>query len=264
MNTLKLMLSVVACCIALQTTVAQKTNSRSSSVSQKISNGASDAEILKSWENLVLQKQIKTYPEAEKLADKTMQLAFLHGNRQLSASVTKTAYYSTLTTTLSQEIGSIKAVIQQGGKVNFTQKNYKLQPDGRDMQRLAGIGKIDLASQRQLRFNLVNKAQDILMYVPGFQSGKEQKVSGKNQRKAKLPDVFTTSDVVLSSGKTITTKEELTIYLNRLVTAYTTANDNLKQSGTQLKGITLMQQQVAQNETALRKKLLTKAATLIN
>lgn len=264
MNTLKLILSVVVCCIALQTTIAQKTNSRSSSVSQKISNGASEAEILKSWENLVLQKQIKTYSEAEQLVDKTMQLAFLHGNRQLGASITKTAYYSTLTTTLGQEIGEIKAVIQQGGQVSFTQKNYKLQPDARDMQRLAGIGKIDLVSQRQLRFNLVNKAQDILVYVPGFQSAKGQKVSGKNQRKAKLPDVFTTSDVVLSNGKTITTKEELNVYLNRLVTAYTAANDNLKNSGTQLQGITLMQQQVAQNEAPLRKKLLTKASTLID
>ncbi|MFK7950691.1 MAG: hypothetical protein AB8G11_24105 [Saprospiraceae bacterium] len=264
MNTLKLILSIVACCIALQTTVAQKTNNRSSSVSQQISNGASDVEILKSWESLVLQKQIKTYVEAEKLADKTMQLAFLHGNRQLGASVTKTAYYSTLTTTLSQEIGVVKSAIQQGGKANFTQKNYKLQPDARDMQRLAGIGKIDLTSQRQLRFNLVNKAQNILVYVPGLQSAKGQKVSGKNQRKAKLPDVFSTSDVILSNGKTIATKEELNLYLNRLVSAYTKANENLKQSGTQLKGITLMQQQVAQNETQLRKKLLTKAATLIN
>lgn len=264
MNAFKLILSIVACCIALQTTIAQKTNSRSSSVSQKISNGASDAEILKSWEDLVLQKQIRTYSEAEKLADQTMQLAFLHGNRQLGASITKTAYYSTLTTSLSQEIGAVKSAILQGGNVNFTQKNYKLQPDARDMQRLAGIGKIDLTSQRQLRFNLVNKAQDILVYVPGFQTAKGQKVSGKNQRKAKLPDVFTTSDVVLSNGKTITTKEELDVYLNRLVTAYTAANDNLKQSGTQLRGITMMQQQVAQNETELRKKLLTKAATLID
>lgn len=263
MNTLKFMLSFVVCCTLLQTTTAQKISS-SSSVSQKIANGASDTEILKSWENLVLQKQIKTYPDAEKLVDQTMQLAFLHGNRQLGASITKTAYYSTLTTVLGQEIGAIKAVIQQNGKVSFTQKNYKLQPDARDMQRLAGIGKIDLASQRQLRFNLVDKAQDILVYVPGFQAAKGQKVSGKNQRQAKLPDVFSTSDVILSNGKTITTQEELNVYLNRLVSAYTSADETLKQSGTQLQGITLMQQQVAQNETVLRKKLLKKAASLIN
>ena len=111
---------------------------------------------------------------------------------------------------------------------------------------------------------MVNKAQDILVYVPGFQSAKSEKVSGKNQRKAKLPDVFTTSDVILSNGKTITTKEELNVYLNRLVTAYTAADTKLKNSGTQLRGITLMQQQVAQNEAELRKKLLTKAATLID
>lgn len=264
MNALKLMLSMLVCCIMLQTTMAQKTNSRPSSVSQKIANGASDATILKSWENLILQKQIKTYQNAGTLVDQTMQLAFLQGNRHLGASITKTAYYSTLTTTLSHEIGSVRSVIQQGGKINFIQKNYKLQPDARDMQRLAGIGKIDLASQRQLRFNLVNKAQDILVYVPGFQSAKSEKVSGKNQRKAKLPDVFTTSDVILSNGKTITTKEELNVYLNRLVTAYTAADTKLKNSGTQLRGITLMQQQVAQNEAELRKKLLTKAATLID
>jgi len=107
MNTLKLILSVVASCIALQVTIAQKTTGRSFSVSQKISNGESEVEILKSWEKLVLQKQIKTYADAEKLVDKTMQLAFLHGNRQLGASITKTAYYSTLTTTLEQEIDEI-------------------------------------------------------------------------------------------------------------------------------------------------------------
>ena len=264
MNTLKLILSVVASCIALQVTIAQKTTGRSFSVSQKISNGESEVEILKSWEKLVLQKQIKTYADAEKLVDKTMQLAFLHGNRQLGASITKTAYYSTLTATLGQEIDEIKGVIQQGGKVKRTQKNYKLQPDARDMQRLAGIGQIDLVSQRQLRFNLVNKAKNVLTYVPSLQSEKREKVGGENNQLAKYPDVFSASDVVLSNGKIMTTKEALNVYLNRLMAAHKTANNTLKQSGTQLKGITSVQQQVVQNEKILRKKMLIKASTLID
>lgn len=261
---LRVTLSLLCCCIILQTTMAQKINSRASSVSKKIANGADDATILKSWEDLVLQKQIKTYSDAEKLADQTLQLAFLHGNRQLGASITKTAYYSTLTTALSQEIAEVKAVIQKGGSISFVQKNFKLEPDARDMQRLAGISKIDLASQRLLRFNLINKSQDILMYVPGFQHTKGEQVSGKNQRNVKLPDVFSTSDVILSNGKTITTKEALNTYLNRLITAFETANNQLKTSGTQLHGITLIQQQVAQNETTLRKKLLKKAGTMMD
>ena len=244
MNTLKFMLSFVVCCTLLQTTTAQKISS-SSSVSQKIANGASDTEILKSWENLVLQKQIRTYPDAEKLLDQTMQLAFLHGNRQLGASITKTSYYNTLTTTLEEEITAVKVTMQKGGQVNFVQKNYKLQPDARDMQRLAGIGKIDLASQRQLRLNLIEKAHEILIYVPGFQTAKGQKTSAKQQQ-VKPSEIFTSTDIVLSNGKTFTTKEALNVYLDRLVTAKETANNVLQKSSTQLQGITLMQQKVVQ------------------
>lgn len=262
MNALKLMLSIVACCIIAQSTIAQKTG-RTLSLSQMIANGADETAILKSWENLVLQKQIKTYNEAERLAVQTMQKAFLQGNKHLASSITKTAYYSTLTIALSKEVGAVKAVIQKNEEIDFSLKNFKIQPNARDMQRIAGVGKLDLVSQRKLRFNLVNKALSILDFVPGFQS-KGHKVSGKNKRQAILPNIFIESDVVLSKGKKITTKKELDVYLNRLVEAYKVADTNLKTSGTQLKGITMMQQHVAQREATLNTKMLKKAASIID
>ena len=130
------------------------------------------------------------------------------------------------------------------------------------MQRTA-IGKIDLETQRKLRFNLVNKAQSVLAYVPGIEINNST-VTGKNQRQAILPDVFETSDVILSNGSTITTKDQLKAYLKRLETAYITANTDLKTSGSQLYSIMLTQQQVAQNETTLTNKLLKKGASMID
>jgi len=260
------MMTFVACLLALQPSWSQKTNSNKS-VSQLISTGASDAVILKSWENLVLQKQIKSYPEAEQLLAQTMKVAFLQGNRNLGASVTKTAYYSTLTIALSKEIATVQAAIQNANQADITEKNFKLKPNARDLQRLSGVGiKMDLKSQRLHRFNLINKAQSVLAFVPGFQSSKGYKapMTGKNKKQAVLPNVFKSSDVILSKGRAVTQTEQLKIYLERLKTAYITANTDLKISGTQLQGITMMQQQVAQNEAALSKKLLTKAATIID
>lgn len=259
-------MTFVACLAVLQPSWSQKTNN-SKSVSQLISTGASEAVILKSWGNLVLQKQIKSYPEAEQLLTKTMQVAYLQGNRNLGASVTKTAYYSTLTIALSKEIATVQAALQDANQANITEKNFKLKPNARDLQRLSGVGmKMDLKSQRQHRFNLINKAQSVLAFVPGFQSAKGYKapMTGKNKKTAVLPNVFKPADVVLSKGRAVTQKEQLKVYLKRLETAYIAANTDFKVSGTQLQGITMMQQQVAQNEAALSKKLLTKAATMID
>ncbi len=249
MTTLKLIVSVVVCCMFLQTATAQKISSHSSSVSQKISTGATDAEVLQLWEDYLLQKEVKTYAEAQKLVDQTMQLAFLHGNRRLGASITKTAYYLTLNSALTKEINTIKTAIAKNQ--NATQKKYKMDPNARDMQRLAGIGNIDLASQRQLRTNLIAKAEEI-------------QASTQNESKPTLPDVFSTSDVLLSSGSEIITKEALNTYLNQLITAQKDTNNKLSQSKKQLQAITTVQQQIAKNEKALTKKMLTKASTLIN
>ena len=248
MNTLKLISSITFCFVLLQTTTAQKLNSRTSSVSQKISTGAADTEVLQLWEDLLLQKEVKTYADAQKLANQTMQVAFLHGNRRLGASITKTAYYLTLNSALVKDINAVKTAIAQ--KKGTTQRNYKMDPNARDMQRLAGIGNIDLASQRQLRSNLIAKAEDIL--------------SNQNQPKTTLPDVFSSTDVLLATGSEIIAKEALNTYLNQLIAAQKSTYDKLNQSKKQLQTITTAQQQVANNEKALTKKMMTKASTLID
>lgn len=264
MHYLKFMMTFLVCLLVMPSSWSQKTNAKPVSVSQLIAMNAAEATILDSWEDLVLQKQIKSYKQAEELVGQTMQIAFLQGNKTLSASTTKTAYYSSLTVALGDEIGKVKMAMKSSKKPNITEKNFKLKPSARDLQRLAGIGKIDLVTQRKLRFNLINKAQSVLSAVPGMKVGNQSNVTGKNQLQASSPTIFTTSDAILSSGKTITSKEQLNTYLKRLEQAYKVANTDLKTSGTQLYGIMLTQQQVAQNEAVLTKKLLRKAASMIN
>lgn len=264
MNNLKFVMTLMTCLLLIPSSWSQRTNTGTASVSQLIATGASETMILNSWQDLVLQKQVKSYQQAEALVKQTMQVAFLQGNKTLGAAITKTAYYSTLTVQLGEEIGKVKMALQRNEKLNITEKNFKLQPAARDLQRLAGIGKIDLVTQRKLRFNLINKSQSVLAQVPGMNASKSGKVSGKNQRQAGLPTIFNASDVIVSNGQSITNKTALNTYLKRLENAYKKADTNVRTSGTYLNGVMLTQQQVAQNEVVLTKKMLTKAASMIN
>ena len=267
MNTFKFLATLVICTFLVQTSWSQKVNQskKSASVSNLIATVAADKEILTAWEALVLQKQVKSYTQAEQLMDKTMQKAYLQGNRYLGASITKTAFYSTLTVELGKEIANMKMAMQNGIQPNLTEKNFKLKPDSRDLQRLAGIGKIDIGTQRKLRFNLIEKAQTVLATVPGVVTTKGYKapMTGKNKRQV-LPNIFSASDVIISNGRAIQTKEQLSIYLKRLEDAYLTVDTNLKTSASQLHNMTMMQQQMAQNEATLKTKLLKKAASMIH
>jgi hypothetical protein len=263
MNTLKFVMTLFLCTFLVQITWSQKSyqNKKTTSVSNLIATGASD-EILAAWEDLILQKQIKSYPEAEELLEQTLQVAYLQGNRYLGASLTKTAYYSALTVELSKEIGVAKTAAQRSTTPNITEKNFKLKPDAKDLQRLADIGNIDLDAQRKFRFNLVEQAQTVLATVPGFKSSTT--ITAKNQRQAILPNIFTANDVILSNGQKIINQEILKTYLYRLEQAYSNADTNLKTSASQLQNITMTQQQVAQNEVILKNKLLKKAGSMIN
>lgn len=269
MNTLKVVITLFLCTFWVQATWSQKSyqNKKTTSVSNLIATGASDEEILAAWEDLILQKQIKSYPEVEELLEQTLQVAYLQGNRYLGASVTKTAYYSTLTVELGKEIGVAKMAVQRGSTPNITEKNFKLKPDSKDLQRLVDIGKIDLETQRKFRFNLVEQAQTVLATVPGFKSSKgtdAAAVTGKNQRQAMLPNIFVATDVILSNGQKIVSQEALKVYLQRLEEAYYVTDTNLKTSASQLQNMTMTQQQVAQNEVILKNKLLKKAGSMIN
>ncbi len=241
------------------------TNSYKSSVSKLIASGASESEILETWGNLVLERKIVSYTDAEALVTKTMQVAYLQGNRTLGASITKTAYYNALTVVLGQEIGKVQVAMQRSSTSLMTH-NFKLQPDGRDLQKLGNVGRIDLKSQRSQRSNLITKAQMILSTVPGMNNYKNPKapITGKNTRQANLPAMFSSNEIMLSGGSKITSKEALQTYFQRLQTAFNQANNNMKQSATQLQNEMLIQQQMAQNEITLSKKLLLKAATIIN
>lgn len=267
MNTLKFVVTLFVCTLLVQLGWSQKNNQgKTTSVSSLIATGASEEEILSAWEDLVLQKQIKSYVQAEELLEQTLQVAYLQGNRYLGASITKTAYYSTLAVELGKEIGVAKMALQRGTTPNITEKNFKLKPDAKDLQRLAGIGKIDLETQRKLRFNLVEQSQHILTSVPGFKSSKgyESQVTGKNQRQASLPNIFSASDVIISNGQRIETQESLKVYLQRLEQAYSTVDTNLKTSASHLQNVTMTQQQIAQNEASLSSKLLRKASSMID
>lgn len=236
-----------------------------SSVSKLIASGASESEILDTWADLVLERQISSYTDAEALVEKTMQVAYLQGNRKLGASITKTAYYNALTVVLGKEIGKVQMALQRNNTTVMTH-NFKLQPDGRDLQKLGNVGRIDLKSQRLQRSNLVANAQMTLSAVPGMNNYKNPKapITGKNKRQANLPAMFSANEITLSGGSTIKTKAALNTYLQRLQIAFNQANNNMKQSATQLQNEMLIQQQMAQNELTLSKKLLLKAATMIN
>jgi hypothetical protein len=267
MNTLKFTVTLLVCMFLVQVSWSQKNNqSKTTSVSSLIATGASEEEILSAWKDLVLQKQIKSYTQAEELLEQTLQVACLQGNRYLGASVTKTAYYSALTVELGKEIGVAKMALQRGTTPNITEKNFKLKPDAKDLQRLAGIGKIDLETQRKLRFNLVEQSQNVLVMVSGFKSskGNEGQVTGKNKRQANLPSIFSASDVLISNGQKIENQEDLKIYLQRLEQAYFEVDTNLKTSASHLQNVMMTQQQIAQGEASLSNKLLRKASSMID
>ena len=61
-------------------TISQNVNYKSS-VSKLIASGASEAEILETWEDLVLEQQLTSYSDAEILVKKTMQVAYLQGKK---------------------------------------------------------------------------------------------------------------------------------------------------------------------------------------
>jgi hypothetical protein len=267
MKILKFAMTLLMCTFLVQMSWSQKNNqSKTTSVSSLIATGASEEEILHAWEDLMLQKQVKYYTQAEELLNQTLQVAYLQGNRYLGASITKTAYYSTLTVELGREIGVAKMALQHGGTPNITEKNFKLKPDAKDLQRLAGIGKIDLETQRKLRFNLVEQSQSVLATVPGFKSSKgyESQVTGKNQRQASLPSIFFANDVIISNGQKIENQEDLRVYLQRLEQAYLTVDTNLKTSASHLQNVTMTQQQITQGEANLSIKLLRKASSMID
>jgi uncharacterized protein (DUF885 family) len=267
MNTLKFVVTLFVCTFLVQVSWSQKLNQskKTTSVSSLIATGASEEEILSAWEDLVLQKQIKSYTQAEELLEQTFQVAYLQGNRYLGASITKTAYYSTLTVELGKEIGVAKMALQRGNISNITEKNFKLKPDAKDLQRLAGIGKIDLETQRKIRFNLVEQSQSVLATTPGFKTLKgEGTITGKNQRQANLPSIFSANDVILSDGQKVENQEDLKIYLERLEGAYSTVDTNLKTSASHLQNVTMTQQQIAQGEASLSNKLLRKASSMID
>lgn len=262
--TVIIFLSIIMTSFNWSSNITQILNYKSS-VSKLIASGASETEILETWGDLVLERQLKNYAEAETLVEKTMQIAYLQGNKKLGASITKTAYYKTLTIVLGKEIGKTQIALQQNNTSVMTH-NFKLQPDGRDLQRLGNIGKIDLKSQRLQRVNLISQAQITLSTLPGMSNYKNPKapMTGKNQRQANLPAMFSEQEIILSGGANINSKTELNTYLQRLQTAFNQANNNMKQSATQLQNEMLIQQQMAQNEATLTKKLLLKAATIIN
>lgn len=260
-----MLLSIVMTSFSWLPTTAFENVNYKSSVSKLIASGASEIEILKTWEELVLERQLTSYSDAEALVKQTMQVAYLQGNKTLGASITKTAYYNALTVVLGKEVGKIQMALQRNNSAVMTH-NFKLQPDGRDLQRLGNLGKIDLKSQRLQRFNLVSQAQATLSTVPGMNNYKNPKapITGKNKRQANLPAMFSEKEIMLSGGSKINTKAELNTYLQRLQVAFGQANNNMKQSATQLQNEMLIQQQMAQNEVTLSKKLLLKAATIIN
>lgn len=268
MNTLKFATTFLLCTFLVQVSWSQKTNQsrKTTSVSNLISTGASEEQILSAWEDLMLQKQVKSYAQAEQLLVQTFQVAFLQGNRYLSASITKTAYYNTLTVELSKEISVVKLALQRENIPNITAKNFKLKPGSKDLQRLAGIGRIDLETQRKLRFNLVEQSQAVLANVSGFKPSKkyEATMTGKNQRQESLPSIFAANDVILSNGQDILNQADLKIYLQRLEEDYSTADTSLKISTSHLQGVTMTQQQIGQNEANLSNKLLRKASSMTN
>jgi hypothetical protein len=267
MKTFKFLAALAICTFFVQSALSQKVNQikKSASVSNLIATVAPETEILTAWESLVLQKQIKSYSQAEQLMEQTMQKAYLQGNRYLGASITRTAFYSTLAVELSKEIANMKLALRKEIQSNITEKNFKLKPDSRDLQRLAGIGKIDLDTQRKLRFNLVNKAQSVLSIVSSIITSKAHRPATTGNNKQQIsPNIFFANDVIISNGGVIKSKEQLSVYLSRLEKAYVIADTNLKASASQLHNMTMTQQQMAQNESTLKTKLLKKAASIIH